>query len=331
MLADPHCPGCSGFNWRVIGSKCYSRSGAEQRSRYVQKRLDVLFNVWFPMCSQVTISSLLCQRCGLVIYSPRPEAADLDAKYRYLNEHSSGSSRLPDPGLVSSIDRARAEELYRAVSRLSGRRIRGLSVLDYGGGDGRLMQPFLAAGCRCDLIDHSETSIAGVQRIGSTLADCDTRHSYDLIIASHVIEHLAEPLDVLKGLAARLAPQGALYVEVPMEIWGQAPLQPEPVTHVNFFTTTSLAYLLEAAGLPLVECRFASSLHSFHNGSRFAAIKAVATKGRAAAAPSLPGVGEAATFLSSHPLRRALCAARFPRVVLSVLRRRWLPGRLRWS
>lgn len=66
-------------------------------------------------------------------------------------------------------------------------------------------------------------------------------------------EHVAEPLRTLKDLRRRLAPDGVLYVEVPIEIWTKPPLQDEPVTHVNFFSSASLRHLMEHSGLGSID------------------------------------------------------------------------------
>lgn len=70
-------------------------------------------------------------------------AADLDAKYRFLGMFGADSGGPPN----SRVEVARARGLYRAASRLAGRKARRQRVLDFGGGDSRLMRMFLAAGC----------------------------------------------------------------------------------------------------------------------------------------------------------------------------------------
>jgi SAM-dependent methyltransferase len=318
MIEQFDCPGCGTRHWKAIGSRRYVRPGPDSPlSAYIRKRLDVLFNLWCPGTSELLVTALLCQSCGLVVYSPRPDGADLAAKYAYL--HNINGATAPAPPSLTATDRARAEELFRAVERLAGHSPAGFSVLDYGGGDGRLMAPFLAAGCRCDLVDHADNPIPGVRRIAEGLDDPATAGPYELIVASHVIEHLADPLEVVKALRARLDPTGLLYVEVPMEIWGQPPLHPEPVTHVNFFTRSSLRHLLEISGLRVIACRYHSSVHPRKPGSRFAAIKALATPGEPAGGQQPPGPAEAERFLSPHPLRRLEAALHAPRAVTHAL------------
>lgn len=323
MIDDPTCPVCSLSCWREIGSRRYSRPAESKGSHYVNQRLGVLFDVWLPGQSSVEVRAVLCEACGMVIQRPRPEAADLDAKYHYLRDRQAAvpASAMGSARVVASANSVeRGAEMQRAISRLAGRRIRDLNVLDYGGGDGQLMQPFLQANCHCELVDYAPHQLAGVRKIGDTLASVPADRRYDLVIASHVVEHLADPLAVVASLAERLAPGGLLYVEVPMEIWGQPPLQAEPVTHINFFSRSSLRCLLEAAGLQVLDCQLASSRHP--TGRRFAAVKAVATQGSPGARPPLPGPAEVERLLSPHPLRRLQAAASSPRVVVSALRHR---------
>jgi SAM-dependent methyltransferase len=134
-------------------------------------------------------------------------------------------------------------------------------VLDFGGGDGRLMHDFLTNGCKCSLVDYSTQSLPGIDRLGDTLKDIPKDFKFDLIICSHVIEHVADPRQVILELKQYLDKDGALYVEVPMEIWGRAPLHEEPVTHINFFVPTSTRLLLERAGLYVMDCGLGGYRH----------------------------------------------------------------------
>jgi len=324
MIEDPACPACRSSDWRELGSRRYTAPAAGGAGpSYLRRRLEVLFGLWCPGTSELTIHSLLCRGCGMVIYRPRPEQADLDAKYRHLaagNRSAQAAGALSpgaDTARKEAIVRARARELFRAVECLSGRTPRDLDVLDYGGGSGRLLATFLEHGCRCDLVDLGGDPVAGVRKAGSTLADLPPGNAYDLVVAAHVLEHLADPLAVVRDLRSRLRPDGRLFVEVPMEIWGRPPLHAEPVTHVNFFTRTSLRYLLEAAGLTVLRCRYVSAVHPLEHGRHFAAIRALASPAPADRRPARPGPGDAEPLLSAHPLRRLQSALRFPRAVAS--------------
>jgi SAM-dependent methyltransferase len=84
---------------------------------------------------------------------------------------------------------------------------------------------------------------------------------FDVIVMSHVLEHLLEPRAVLPLLYERLAPGGILYIEVPNIPTGSlsgypdhmwAPRCDEP--HITFFSADALSRLLRSAGLDLISC-----------------------------------------------------------------------------
>lgn len=270
----------------------YRRAEAQDLTPYVRKRLRVFFEVWFPDRAEVRITSLLCAGCGFVFYTPRPEDVDLDAKYRFL------CALDHDAGLAADapMEIARSRQLYRAVARLAGRRPRGSRVLDFGGGDGRLMQSFLLAGCECDILDYSAKHIAGVRKLGNSLDDLPSSERYDWIICSHVIEHVANPLQIVERLSRQLGDEGVLYIEVPMEIWGRPPLQDEPVTHINFFTPASLRYMLTRAGLRVSRVRLAGYLHPSRR--QLLAVRAVSQRGPGPVVLDAPGDGESRRYLN---------------------------------
>lgn len=117
-----------------------------------------------------------------------------------------------------------------------------------------MMQAFRDLGMDCYLVDYNLNSIPGTKKIADTIDGIPKGESFDLIICSHVMEHVAQPLDVTKKLASHLSESGSIFIEVPMEVWKKPPLHREPVTHVNFFTRSSAQNLLVRAGLKSVVC-----------------------------------------------------------------------------
>ena len=173
------------------------------------------------------------------VHFPRAESGDLAAKYRTLLEWGSDYGT----GETDDVARARSKELYAAV-RMAFEADSLLRVLDYGGGDGRLMHAFRAGGHRTFLVDYQERPVAGTEKLADTLETLPAAARFDLVVASHVVEHVAEPTAVLRRLAHHLADGGRLFVEVPMECWGRPPFHDEPVTHINFFVPGSLPTVL---------------------------------------------------------------------------------------
>lgn len=277
MLTQTSCELCGAEDWRELGRKTYTRSAASRSRPYDQKRFKVFFDKWFPGQDEVTITSVLCRRCGFIIYLPRPEVEDINTKYRYLEElgQDYGHSVAPD----SDIEQRRGQSLLRYIrDHLPLQHIE--RVLDYGGGDGRLMSPFRAEGKDCFLVDYNQSPVDGVTKLTDTIDDLDPEERFDLIFCSHVIEHVAEPLEVMKKLISHLDTGGHLFVEVPMEVWGKPPLLREPVTHINFFTRNSLENLLRCSGLEVLACELTACPHP--SGRDKAGIRSISRKREAA-------------------------------------------------
>lgn len=269
MQSNPSCPVCGSISWKTIGSRTYRTVETSRLSPYTRKRLEVLFKVWFPDASAVTLSSVLCEKCGFICYTPRPDEHDLNRKYAFLAGDNATQHEISET-LLS--DDERSKDLFERVGHALAP---DALILDFGGGNGRLMKAFLALGHRCHLIDYSGTKLPHIRHLGSQLSDIPTAMKFDLIVCSHVLEHLAAPSGVVDALRSHLAPGGIFYVEVPLEIWKRAPLPSEPVTHVNYFTVDSLRILLERAGYRVITCE--EGLYTTESGAPGLAIRARAS------------------------------------------------------
>ena len=256
MISSPPCPVCATKAWKAIGTRTYLRSHVETLDTYTALRYRVLFEVWCHDKNEITLESQLCMFCGFVIYTPRPTADDLDAKYRFLTRLGANQSLLSS---TTPVEAARSKKLYGWLAKRVGKK--KSRILDFGGSDGRLMSSFINHGHDCYLVDYNPTPIPGITKLADTLENVPEDLSFDIIVCSHVLEHLADPFDVTAALRSRLTNQGFLYVEVPMEIWRVPPLPVEPVTHVNYFTTASLKHLLERAGYKVIYCRMGVPFH----------------------------------------------------------------------
>lgn len=268
MQGTPACPVCNATQWVSLSTRTY-RQDDPGRSDYETVRYEVLFHVWLDDPPQVTLETVACSSCGFSTYVPRPTDDEIRRKYEYINSHPASSLEF---GRDLPTDHVRSRELFRISKRFL--RGEGAKILDFGGGKGRLLHSFVQAGHRCAVVDYVDCVANGVEYLGSELASLPVDSSFDMIICSHVIEHLANPKSIICALRDRLERDGALYVEVPLEIWKQAPPRLDPVTHINFFTRESLQALLEASGLNVVSCRYRSFV--MPNGKIGIAVKAFA-------------------------------------------------------
>ena len=89
---------------------------------------------------------------------------------------------------------------------------------------------------------------------GTLGADPIPWDSFDAIVMSHVVEHLVEPVKILRDVLAKLSPGGLLYVAVPnieslqFRIFGKYWDAINPMVHMQYFNEKSLTRLLREAG-----------------------------------------------------------------------------------
>lgn len=289
MLANPSCPVCGATDWTTVGERTYRRPTKLDPDRH--KALRVLFDIWAPGQHEFRVEFAGCNVCAMMIYRPRPAPADLQAKYEALAGFGHSTPSLDE---APRRRRQRAQRLFDILAPHLPRPVEQCRILDFGGGDGRLLSRFVEAGATCELIDYCEEPVHGVRQIGRSMDVLADEPLYDGIVCSHVVEHLAEPLPVLERLIVNLRPGGAIYVEVPVEVVKRMPAGIEPVTHCNFFIPESLAALMERAGGRLLACKLTSYPHP-KGGWRLCA-GAIATPGRQEA-PTAAGLAALQRYL----------------------------------
>jgi SAM-dependent methyltransferase len=134
------------------------------------------------------------------------------------------------------------------------------SVLEIGSGDGYTLSCFREAGSKSVLgIEPSHLSRDyakseyDIMSISETVEEFKTNSLFDLMILTHVIEHIYDPLSMLKNLNRNLKDSGHLLIEVPL--WESLESQPMGVLtfeHLNYFSELTLQNLLNLAGFESV-------------------------------------------------------------------------------
>lgn len=221
----------------------------------------------------VPMTNVICLDCGLVYIHPQPTAEALHAYYA--GEFIQGRHQ------VGSVEEARARARKKGSAKkysIEGLRD-GLSsssrVLEIGCSYGFLLHALQeAAGCHVEGVEPSAVSGAFAREefgfpvftgtVEEYLASPKTL-SFDLIIVYHVLEHLADPVAVLKSLRERLAPNGRLSICVPDVTHVQEP--PESffqVPHVMSFSPWTLQRVMADAGMKIIS--FQRKLRSPKNG-----------------------------------------------------------------
>lgn len=160
-----------------------------------------------------------CAACGTGLTDPYPSESTV--KWLYLGRES-----------VSNFDPIRGtimDWVKDIFARSDIRRAHALggspdvaSVLDFGAGSGRfsLASKQVFPKSSVDAVDFDEQpppylrNVPGVRYLPMASFLQETRQ-YDLIVLRGVLEHVHDPIGMLRSLGQRLTPRGSLYLEVP--------------------------------------------------------------------------------------------------------------------
>jgi hypothetical protein len=252
------------FLKRVYRIELVARVSSHPLKRLIQKLTTFaqpLFSRMHPLAAAVELQS--CLNCSFV-----------QAKFPFTEE---GIARLYSDYRSDSYNKERChyEPFYAAFAHQDGQyteggldrisaltkwlesrmSLNGTSMLDYGGANGQFL-PALQGNKYVFEISDIEP-YQGVTRI----SDASLLQTYSYIQLSHVLEHVNEPLDMVKRVATYLAEDGYLLIEVPQDQstdllkqlqTGNADVDITIHEHINNYCVLSVQKLIEAAGLELV-------------------------------------------------------------------------------
>ena len=213
---------------------------------------DIKSGMAYPLCNSVQ-----CSVCGALFLDIRfsdQEMARLYSGYRD-DEYAQLRNRF-EPGYSSrnKIILGGATHIPAVENFLSGYVQPPLKILDWGGDTG-LNTPFRSASELLHIYDISaKSALPGASRVGKATVE---RTPYDLIVLSHVLEHIPYPARTIAEIRSLMTRDAVLYIEVPHEDIvrlnrGSADLLTRKRhwhEHINFFTRESLGALLERSGL----------------------------------------------------------------------------------
>jgi len=231
------------------------------------QRIQVLDAFFIPRTSDGRRISFAtgCDECGLLFSNPVPTREDLDRFYStegpWAALHEERTKRIEEKALL----RRKEPKPRRAGGKRSGRDLllealtpylpietplSGAKVLDVGCGDGRLLDRLQDLGWQTYGIEPS-TSVAFLRhhRLDAPPPD----HSFDFAILHHVLEHVAEPLGLLRQVAGALRDGGVLFLSVPrldtLPVHRQYRYCLNGRRHIVAFSERCLQGLLARAGL----------------------------------------------------------------------------------
>lgn len=208
-----------------------------------------------PVVEEAGRSLRRCRSCGAAHVWPRPDPVVLGETV-----DRAAARRLPrerEPAVLERI-RARNAEILEHLER---RGCRG-SLLDVGCGRGILMEDARRRGWRVAGVEPARRiAEEGIGERGldirvGTLSDAAfPAASFDAVIFSHSLEHLAAPAEALREAAGLVRAGGWVYVETPhwgslsSRLLGRGWWNVDPDNHLFLFSRRAIEILARRAGL----------------------------------------------------------------------------------
>ena len=161
---------------------------------------------------------------------------------------------------------------------LEGKPRQSINVLEFGAGWGDLAEPLAALQLTVTASELSTRRCHHMRQQGLAVDDrpldemqATHQEHYSLIIANQVIEHVSDPVSIVKGLGKLLTEDGSMLLTMPnldslVDPQGKPTLPStdpahwdsgtvkglSPLNHINGFTRRALHHLVAAAGLTIV-------------------------------------------------------------------------------
>lgn len=253
---------------------------AEYRHRLLRDLLEDVSGEW---------DLRACAGCGSLFLDPRPTLHAINKAYAsYYTHHSGTDAYVRDNGKsllwklsngymnrrygaqrVPALNvgrwvlplafplRQQLDFFYRHLPRKPG------SLLDVGCGNGVFLLRAREAGWDVAGIEPDPAAVVAARAGGldvwnGTLDDHPQGNAYDVVTASHVLEHVHDPRLFLRQVSARLRTGGTIWLATPNvrslghRWYGRSWRGLEPPRHLTIFSARALRSLLEGAGFSTI-------------------------------------------------------------------------------
>jgi SAM-dependent methyltransferase len=254
-----NCPACGAVEHHIIVRLDPRRR--EALRAFDERKYGGAMSRWVP---PVEAEVAGCRECGHAWYRHQPSDEQLSSMYEAGRPLSGAApSQQPTAFMLAEMSRVRT---------LIGEREGRPSLLDYGSGFGRWARAAVSSGFAVTAFEPSMARSADPERPFEFVADASDLESrrFDVVQLEQVLEHVHEPIALLRRLRAHVTPSGFMRVTVPnilrapegarlWELWpydGHGPHTLAPFEHLHGFTPRSLESVALRAGFaPVTDAR----------------------------------------------------------------------------
>jgi len=204
------------------------------------------------------VSMGYCRQCGLGVLTPRLNNEALEAFYQ--QEYRQLKFGIIRRNVIAS-EFARGRRRGRYIDGFlqeQGISLEGQRVVEVGCGPGGILHWFAERGADVTGCDLDPEIVAYGQQQGLQIVSGDmdmmlkADRRFDIMVLSHVLEHVPSPVDFLLRARRMLKTSGCLYVEVPGLNDPRANLtRLVQIVHLYYFTLDTIKICLRRAGFNL--------------------------------------------------------------------------------
>lgn len=219
------------------------------------------------VCHSGTYDVIECDTCGFKHVDPLPTEAELE--HIYQNEYY--TSTIPDYIERHQRDQAWWKQTYqnRLLQIKHAVVSEGMRFLDVGSGPGLMLHAASDSGWEAVGIEPNTVAADYARSTGCHVIEDFLTHDllaglgqFDAIHSSEVLEHIRDPRAMIAMMASALKPGGVVCFVVPNDFnplqqalvasGAQSEWWVAPPHHLNYFSHSSLAKLVESSGLEVV-------------------------------------------------------------------------------
>jgi SAM-dependent methyltransferase len=197
---------------------------------------------------------VVCKGCGFGYADGIPDQAEFDAYYRDLSKYEPREATIPNPAPEAARHNEVAERIKEFLPSRTAR------ILEIGCASGTLLGILKRDGYENVVgLDPSPACAEAANRrhgvqviVGSLFSAAVPQRSFDLVITTGVLEHVRDLNRGMTRISSLLTDEGGIFSCVPdvarLAAFPNAPFQAFSVEHINFFSLSSLANLLQKFG-----------------------------------------------------------------------------------